>query len=433
MGRSISFSGFSFFLFIALSTPHAFTENHPQTEKVVQSNTQLAIDLYDKIEIEEGNVFFSPYSISTAHAFTYGGARGETAKQMAAVLHLSLENEELHSAFADIQSRLNAIPQEEKTQLHIANSLWPREMYPYLKEYLEFARKYYRSEINPVDYKANPEDARQKVNIWIEEKTNNKIKDIMPEPPDPETRLILANAVYCKGEWVSRFKESATKEMPFYLNENESIEVPRMHQTCDLNYGEDEILVESIKEWSKKLRERPVAVYLPRSKMTFQFDLKKVLISMGMKDALIIGKADFSGMDGKPNWLYIGFALHKAFLDVNEEGTEAAAATFGGGFFPAATEVLTFSGPRAIEMVKPGTEVYACDLSSGDWGRAKVLKRQSHQYEGDMIAIQTGHITIHTTGTHPFYVLRGERLAFRPQPRDVQKEEQGEIEGGPVG
>jgi len=296
MGRSISFSGFSFFLFIALSTPHAFTENHPNTEKVVQSNTQLAIDLYNKIKIEEGNVFFSPYSISTAHALTYGGARGETAKQMAAVLHLSLENEELHSAFADIQSRLNAIPQEEKIQLHIANSLWPQERYSFLKEYLEFAKKYYRSEINPVNYKANPEDARQKVNIWIEEKTNNKIKDIMSEPPDPETRLILANAVYFKGEWVSRFKESATKEMPFYLNENESIEVPTMHQTCDLNYGEDDILqviempydgdelsmvialpreiddlenleenltVESIKEWSKKLRERPVAGLQP--------------------------------------------------------------------------------------------------------------------------------------------------------------------------
>ncbi len=462
MKRLIALFALCLLILTTLSTLPVFAQNHSNVEKVTQNNTQFAIDLYKKIKTEEGNIFFSPYSISTALALTYGGARVQTAKQMATILHFSLEYEELHSAFADIQTKLNAIQQQEKIQLNIANSLWPHNKYPFLKEYLELAKKSYQAEITPVDYEKDPESARLKINSWIERETKDKIKDIISDPLDPLTRLILANAIYFKGEWISQFEKSATEKMPFHLDVTEITEVPLMHQTNDLNYSEDKIVqilempyagnelsmvivlprkidglqnveeiltVESLKEWIENSYEMPVDVYLPRFKMTFQFDLKKVLKEMGMNDAFVMGKANFSGMDGNPNYLFIGFAVHKAFVDVNEEGTEAAAATVG-GCFPSGTEVLTIGGPRAIETVEEGTKVYACDLATGEWILTRVLKRLSHQYEGDMIAIQTGHITIQATGNHPFYVLHGDRLTSRPQPRDIPEEEQGITEHG---
>jgi len=195
-------------------------------------------------------------------------------------------------------------------------------------------------------------------------------------------------------------------------------------------YEKSGLTLESLREWSKNSHKRPVDVYFPRFEMTFQFDLKNVLIAMGMTHAFDSGKADFSGMDGNPNWSYIAYAVHKAFVEVNEEGTEAAAATVGGGCFPTGTEVLTASGPRPIETVNPGTKVYACDLATGKWILTSVLKRQSYQYEGDIITIQMGAVSIQATGNHPFYVLRGERLASRPIPQDVPQEEQGTTEPG---
>jgi len=456
MSRNITSSVCCILLLTTLITTRIFSEDQSNIEKVTQSNTHFAIDLYQKTKTTEGNVFFSPYGISTALALTYAGARAETAKQMAVVLHLSLEDEELHSAFAEIQTRLNAIQQGEKIELHIANSLWPHKKHPFLREYVKLARTFYQAEIIPVDYERNPESAIQRINSWVERKTNNKIKDIIAGPLHPLTRLILANAIYFKGEWVSRFEKSATVEMPFYPRKNETVQVSMMQQTSDLNYGEDEILqvlempytgselsmvillprdidglhnveeiltVDSLEKWSKNTSERPVEVYLPRFNMTFQFDLKNVLVALGMTDAFDKNKANFSGMDGYPNWSYIDFAVHKAFVDVNEEGTEAAAATVGGGCFPAGTEVLTASGPHEIEAIEAGTKVYAYDLVSGEWMLRRVLRRQSHRYDGDMITIQIGHITIKATGNHPFYVLRGDSLVSRPLPQDVPKEE----------
>ena len=327
---------------------------------VVDGNTEFAIDLYNNLKTAEGNLFFSPYSISTALAMTHGGAREETAKQMAETLHFSLENEKLHSAFADMQSTLNALQRKRKIQLNIANSLWPQDEYPFLEEYLKLTKRYYGTEITSVDYKRKPEDARKKINAWVEEKTNDKIKDIISETPDPLTRLILVNAIYFKGNWASQFKKFATTKMPFYLNVSKSIEVPMMNQTSEFNYGEEEHLQvlelpyvgnklsmlvilpreidgihnleesltkDNLEGWTGNVYREKVEVYLPRFRVTSEFSLNETLVSMGMKDPFDMNKANFSGMDGNPNWLYIGAVLHKAFVDVNEEGTEAAAAT----------------------------------------------------------------------------------------------------------
>ena len=347
---------------ISLTSPGQLVSAQENTDikELVHGNTQFAIELYNKMEMKEGNLFFSPYSISTSLAMTYRGAREDTAKQMAAVLHFSLEGEKLHSAFKDMQSKLNAIQRKKEIQLNVANSLWPQNRYPFLKEYLILAKKYYQTEITPLDYKTNPGVASKKINSWVEEKTNNKIKDIISTLPDPSTRLILVNAIYFKGNWASQFKKSATTQMPFYLTESKSIEVPMMHQTSTFNYGEEESLQvlelpyvgnelsmlvilpkktdglqnlgeilakDSLDWWTRNLSNSMVEVYVPRFKMTSEFSLDEELKSMGMINAFEMDKANFSGMDGNQNWLYIGAVLHKAFVDVNEEGTEAAAAT----------------------------------------------------------------------------------------------------------
>ena len=304
-------------IFIILLTSYVSFQNSSNVEAsdsdietVVEGNTEFAIDLHKKLKTAEGNLFFSPYSISTALSMTNGGARDETTKQMAATLHFSLESDNIHSAFADMQSKLNAIQRKKEIQLNIANSLWPQDKYPFLKEYLKLAKKYYRTEITPLDYKTNSEDARKKINAWVEEKTNNKIKNIISTPPDPLTRLILVNAIYFKGDWASQFKKSATTEMPFYLNDSQSIEVPMMHQISEFNYGKDESLQvlelsyagnkllmwvilpkkidglqnleeiltkDSLEGWTRNLSKRNVAVYLPRFKMTSEFRLDKEL------------------------------------------------------------------------------------------------------------------------------------------------------------
>ena len=327
---------------------------------VVEGNTKFALELYQELKTSEGNLFFSPYSISTALAMTYGGAREETAKQMAETLHFSLENKKLHSAFADIQSKLNTIQRKGEIQLDIANSLWPQDRYPFLKEYLVLTKRYYRTEITAVDYERNPEAAQKKINIWVEEKTNNKIKDIISDPPDTLTRLFLINAIYFKGNWDSQFKKLATTKMPFFLSESKSIEVSMMRQKNTFIYGENESLQilelpyvgdelsmlvllpreidgindleeslteDSLKIWTGNVSRETAEVYLPRFRMTSEFNLNKVLSSMGMNDAFDMNKANFSGMDGNTNWLYIDDIFHKAYVDVNEEGTEAAAAT----------------------------------------------------------------------------------------------------------
>ena len=221
-------------------------------------------------------------------------------------------------------------------------------------------KSYYRTRITPVDYKKNPEGARRKINSWVERKTENKIKNILSNSLDPLTRLILVNAIYFKGDWANPFEISDTTEMPFFLSGNKSIDVSMMNQTNEFNYGENESLQilelpyvgdklymlvilprktdglqdleeiitnATLEEWTGNLSKKRVDVYLPRFKMTSEFDLKKVLIAMGMEDAFDMNKANFAGMDGNPNWLYIGAVLHKAFIDVSEEGTEAAAAT----------------------------------------------------------------------------------------------------------
>ncbi len=343
------------------SVQHGSRETeHPDVETVVHGNTQFALHLYRRLKEREGNLFFSPYSVSTALAMTYAGARGNTERQMAQALRFPLGQKRLHPAFTSLEAGLNAAQGQGSIQLRVANALWPQEGYAFLKEFLVLAREHYGALITPLDY-GDPEAARETINIWVEEKTEQKIKDlIVPGVLDVLTRLVLVNAIYFKGDWASQFDKALTEKAAFWMTPAQKVDVPLMTRESTFKYTETDSLqvlelpyvgedlsmivllpnridglaeleealtVENLGKWTSRLWERDVQVFLPRFKMTSQFRLDGALISLGMIDAFDGDRADFSGMDGRARWLYISAVIHKAFVDVNEEGTEAAAAT----------------------------------------------------------------------------------------------------------
>ena len=315
-----------------------------------ESVNELAFDLYTTLSVEnEGNLFFSPYSISSALAMTYGGARGETAEQMDQVLHLGGQDA-THPAFSYLRKKLNNIQEEEHVQLSIANALWPQKDYAFLPGSVALMRKFYGSEIHPVDYRTDAEGARRKINNWVEGQTNDRIQNLIPEGMlDPMTRLVLANAIYFKGDWASQFKKENTSPSPFTIPDGSKVDVPMMSQTGDFKLARTDrlqalelpyegrdlsmlILLPDPGEalalqWPADLEftEMEVMVQLPKFKIDSSFRLGNTLAALGMPLAFS-PQADFSGMDGSKE-LSIGFVIHKAFVEVNEEGTEAAAAT----------------------------------------------------------------------------------------------------------
>jgi serpin B len=365
---------------------HAPSEVEGKVEEtIVQGNNKFAIELYAKLQGAKGNLFFSPYSISSALAMTYAGAKGQTQSQMAAVLHFPIRTR-FHSAFGKIIKDLNARGKNGRYELTIANALWGQKGFEFLKEFLRLIKANYNGQLNEVDFVSATEAARKTINAWVEQKTKDKIKELIkPGVLDAMTRLVLTNAIYFKGNWASQFKEEQTKNAPFILlNGNkpvssavERIEVPMMNQTGQFPYAETESFqalelpyvdnelsmiiflpkeIDGLKEfeqefttnnvsrWLSKLHKREVIVFMPKLKMTSEFSLASVLKSMGMTDAFSPSAADFSGMTGKKD-LCISAVIHKAYVDINEEGTEAAAAT-------AVTMRLTSVGPSQTPVFR---------------------------------------------------------------------------------
>ena len=351
---------------LSLAEKQQICEKMPEAnlKSVVTGNTAFALDLYAKLKGDpnatDENLFFSPYSISTALALAWSGARGETEKQMTEVLHFPLPQEQLHPAFGALETQLNEQSKEGHYQLNVANALWGQNGYCFLPEFLDTTNKYYGAGLRTVDFVTKTEDARKTINVWVEEKTNEKIKElIMPGLLSPMTRLVLTNAIYFKGDWAIQFDKKKTADAKFTISADKKTVVPMMNlkenfkydqtdlfQIIELPYKGDQLsmivilpkridyldrvekeLVNSDKpgHWFKRLRKRDVIVYLPKFKITWGVvDLTKTLSDMGMPAAFM--KADFSGMDGTKN-LLISNVVHKAFVEVNEEGTEAAAAT----------------------------------------------------------------------------------------------------------
>ncbi|HEY0720746.1 MAG TPA: serpin family protein, partial [Gammaproteobacteria bacterium] len=209
----------------------------PDINGTVAGNNRFALDLYSKLRDTKGNLFFSPYSISTAMAMCYGGARGDTAEEMAKVLHFT-RSAQPHPAFTELTARLEALQRNGQVQLHMANSLWPRQGYPLLVEYLTLSKHHYAASITPLDF-ANTAEASQTINRWVENNTEQKIRDMVrPGDLDPKAALVLVNAIYFKGNWASRFDPRRTQRAKFSLPGNTTTLAPMLYQKGRFRYAQ---------------------------------------------------------------------------------------------------------------------------------------------------------------------------------------------------
>lgn len=345
-----------FFLFVlGLILPMKAQE----IQSLTDGNNTFALALYKQLKSEPKNLFFSPYSISTALAMTYAGARGNTAQQIAKVFCFSKTGEAIHSDFALLAKHLKKIEAPPKILLEIANALWPSEQLTLLPEFLEITKKYYGTAVFPLNF-SEVQVACDAINRWAEEKTHHKIKDLVsPMVIDAGTQLVLTNAIYFKGAWKTAFDPKETKNLPFWITSEKSQSVPMMRavnkkfrvmgnddlQILELPYEreslsmlillpsqkdltafESSLNTENLSLWKQQLLEQEIPIYLPKFKITAEFSLGDSLAKMGMVDAFRPGKADFSGIDGEQT-LFISAVVHKAFVEITEEGTEAAAAT----------------------------------------------------------------------------------------------------------
>jgi serpin B len=358
---------------IVLSLPTTLTA---QVQSLVASNTDFALNLYSQLGTNAGNLFLSPYSISTFLAMTYAGARGDTEAQMSQVLGFETNQQQFASLFGELQDELEVDQQSSSVQLKIANALWTQIGFPFLPSFLETATNQYQASVSQTDFATNAAGATQAINDWVAQETDSKIQNIVPPGAiNADTVLVLANAIYFLGAWTYSFEVTNTTTEPFYLSSTNQEDVPLMYQPAwtgplglipvtpqfdyletndfqalDLPYGTNEVAsmlillpsqIDGLSQLEQQLSPaflssvlaqmspQYVNVFLPRFTLESFFSLSNTLANMGMPDAFTPGVADFSGIDGMDD-LFISFVLHKAWGQVNEAGTEAAAATLGG-------------------------------------------------------------------------------------------------------
>jgi serpin B len=331
---------------------------------LVDGNTAFALDLYRELRTEEGNIFYSPYSLSVALAMTYAGARGETEQQMADALSFYLSQDRLHPAFNYLDQEMASRGEgaegkdEEGFRLNIVNDIWGQRDFTFLPDFLDTLAENYGAGLRILDFIGEPEASRIAINDYISEQTEEKIQDLIPEGLiDIMTRLVLTNAIYFNAAWQYPFSEEMTSDGIFHLLDGGEVTVPMMHQAESFGYtegdgyqavelkydGEELSMVillpgsgqfsnleqsldaEMLNDIIDSLELKHVELTLPKWEYESSFRLKETLKAMGMP-AAFSSAADFSGMTGQPE-LYIDEVVHKAFVSVDEAGTEAAAAS----------------------------------------------------------------------------------------------------------
>ncbi|XP_003417886.1 leukocyte elastase inhibitor [Loxodonta africana] len=336
-------------------------------EPLSAANTRFAIDLFRALNEDNpaGNIFFSPFSISTALAMVFLGARGSTAAQLSKTFRFDAV-EEVHSRFQSLNAEVNK--RGASYILKLANRLYGEKTYSFLPEFLESTQKMYGADLASVDFQHASEEARKEINQWVKGQTEGKIPELLaPGVVGSMTKLVLVNAIYFKGNWKEKFVKEATTDAPFRLNKKDTKMAKMMYQKKKFPYGyiqelkcrvlelpykdkdlsmvillpddieddstglkkiEEQLTLEKLSEWTKpeNLPVIEVSVSLPRFKLEESYNLNSYLARLGVQDLFSSSKADLSGMSGARD-LFISKIVHKSFVEVNEEGTEAAAAT----------------------------------------------------------------------------------------------------------
>ncbi|KAM5321450.1 leukocyte elastase inhibitor isoform 1-T3 [Glossophaga mutica] len=337
-------------------------------EQLSVANTRFAVDLFRTMNEDNptGNIFISPISISSALAMIFLGSKGTTAAQMSKTLHFDAV-EDIHSRFQSLNADINK--HGAPYILKLANRLYGEKTYNFLPEFLASTQKIYGAELASVDFQHAFEDARKVINEWVKGQTEGKIPELLAAGVvDNMTKLVLVNAIYFKGNWQKKFSKKATTDVPFRLNKKDTKAVKMMYQKEKFPYGyiedlkcrilelpyqgkelsmvillpddiedestglkkiEEQLTLEKLHEWTKpeNLHSIEINVHLPKFKLEESYDLNSHLACLGIED-LFNSKADLSGMSGTRG-LFISKVIHKSFVEVNEEGTEAAAATGG--------------------------------------------------------------------------------------------------------
>uniref|UniRef100_A0A674PR75 Serpin B6 n=1 Tax=Takifugu rubripes TaxID=31033 RepID=A0A674PR75_TAKRU len=327
------------------------------------ANTSFSLALFRKLSDNDttANIFYSPFSISSALAMVLLGARGNTAAQMSEVHHSNPAADDVHVSFSQLLNELHK--ENAPYALSVANRLYGEQSYQFVEDFLGSTKKHYRAELESVDFRAAAETSRSNINSWVEKQTEGKIKDLLAKGiVTGDTRLVLVNAIYFKGNWDKQFKEKATRDATFHISKNSTKPVKMMQQTSEFSLSAGQVLelpyvgkelsmliflpkqiedsttglekleklltYDNFMEWTRPemMKEVEVQVGLPRFKMEEKCNMKNILVSMGMVDAFDVAASDFSGMS-PANDLVLSEVIHKAFVEVNEEGTEAAAAT----------------------------------------------------------------------------------------------------------
>jgi serpin B len=338
-----------------------------ELQSLATSYSQFSVDLYERIRGEEGNLFFSPYSVATALAMTQAGARGGTAREIDATLALSLTGARLHAANGAMARKLSC-REDVSYRLVSANALWGQQGYRFDDSFLRLLDQSYGAGLQAVDFKGEAAAARRTINAWVEEQTNDKIENLIPEGAlSSWTRLVLTNAVYFKGSWLFPFPAASTEDAAFWLSSEQAIQVPMMSRTRSFPYVEtpevravalpirardgsgesdqsfvvlmpkqgetlerleDSLTGGTFEELLEGMEERQVKLSIPKFRFEAALGLKDPLEGLGMASAFDPASADFGGISAtRDEPLFLADVLHKGFINVDEAGVEAAAAT----------------------------------------------------------------------------------------------------------